>query len=83
MKTIDAVALSILGILYQIVKEDVHPLSYGVKPRELILHAMQDWSAIHASLIILEKEGYVVTRQVDTLQVLLTQKGLQWCQQKS
>jgi hypothetical protein len=41
---------------------------------------MQDWNAIHASLITLEKEGYVVTRQVDTLQILLTQKGLQWCQ---
>jgi hypothetical protein len=80
MKAIDAVALSILEILYQIVKEEGRPLSYGVKPRELILHAMQDWNTIHASLIILEKEGYVISRQVDTLQILLTEKGLRWCQ---
>jgi hypothetical protein len=82
MQTVDAVALSILEIIYQIVKEGVHPLSYGVKPRELILRSMQDWNVIHTSLTLLEKEGYLVTRQVDTLQVLLTQKGLGWCQHK-
>jgi hypothetical protein len=79
MQTIDTAAYEVLQIIYRVVKEESDPLSYQVRPRELILRSMQDWDIIYSSLEILEKEGLIVTRQLDTLRILLTQQGLDIC----
>lgn len=81
MQTVDSLPFSVLKIIFDIVKEDAYPLTYVIKPRELILRSMLDWSVIHTALADLENEGLVVTQQKDTLQILLTSKGLQLCQQ--
>jgi len=65
----------ILKLIYEIVKEDSQPLTYQLKPRELILRSMQDWSSIHTHLNFLEKEELIVTKQLDTMIITITQKG--------
>jgi predicted transcriptional regulator len=67
----------ILQIIYQIIKEDPQPLSYQCKPRELILRSMQDWNSIHLQLSLLEKEELIMTKQLDTLIIQITEKGWQ------
>jgi len=79
MQDVENLHDSILKLIYQIVKEDTYPLKYQVHPRELILRSMQDWSAIQNCLSLLETEGAIVTRQLDTFQISITEKGLQWC----
>ena len=83
MQNIETLHYPILQIIYQIVKEDPQPLKYQVHPRDLILRSMQDWSTIQASLSALEKEGLIVTRQLESLQIFLTEQGLEICQNPS
>ena len=79
MQSTDQAHYGILRILYSIIKDDPYPLKYQVHPRELILRSLQDWSEIQSSLVILEKEGLIVTRKLDTLQISLTEQGLYTC----
>lgn len=79
MQSTDQAHYGILRILYSIVKEDPYPLKYQVHPRELILRSLQDWSEIQSCLAILEKEGMILTRKVETLQISLTELGLYTC----
>lgn len=83
MQTIDTNHLMVLQIIYEIVKEDRNPLKYCIHPRELILRSMQDWSEIQLSLTALEIEGLIITRKLDTLQISLTEFGLDKCRSSS
>ena len=69
----------VLQLVYSIVKNDPYPLKYIVHPRELILRSMQEWSEIQISLQFLANEGDILTRQVDSLQISLTEQGLRKC----
>ena len=82
MQAIDKTHLSVLQIIYQIVKDDAYPLKYQLHPREIILRSMQDWSMIQSALTALENEGLVVTRRLDTLLISVTEQGLDLCQAK-
>ena len=79
MQKVESLHYSILDVIYQIVKDDAYPLKYQVHPRELILRSMQDWSSIQTSLNVLESEGKIVTRQLDTFQIAITEQGLELC----
>lgn len=66
----------VLHLIFEIVKNDMAPLSYPCKPRELILRSMLDWSVIQQYLNELEAEGLITTRQLDTLVISITDKGM-------
>lgn len=67
----------ILQVIYEIVSKDPEPLAYQCKPRELILRLLEDWSIIHQHIQLLEQEGLVRTKQLDTLVIFLTEKGME------
>lgn len=69
----------VLRLIYSIVKNDPYPLRYIIHPRELILRSMQEWSEIQISLQYLESEGDILTRQVESLRISLTEQGLRKC----
>jgi hypothetical protein len=79
MQTTESSHYKVLDVIYQIVKGDPYPLKYHIHPRELILRLMQDWSEIQSSLTFLEKEGAIVTRQLDVFEISLTEQGLKMC----
>ena len=79
MQTTESSHYKVLDVIYQIVKGDAYPLKYHIHPRELILRLMQDWSEIQSSLTFLEKEGAIVTRQLDVFEISLTEQGLKMC----
>jgi hypothetical protein len=66
-----------LTAIYTIVKQSSHPSSYLLRPREIILRLMDDWSTIQAHLKELEKEKLVVTQQLDTLVINITEEGIE------
>jgi len=65
----------ILLLIDELAHTDPQPLSYQCRPRELILRQMQDWPAIWEHVCVLESEGLVVSRQLDTMVILLTEEG--------
>ena len=65
-----------LQTIYTITKEDPQPTTYKCRPREIILRQFQDWSVIQQHLHDLEKEEMVVTRQEETLVILITASGI-------
>jgi hypothetical protein len=79
MESISQYHYQVLQIIYSIVKDDLYPLKYQIHPREIILRSMEDWSKIQAALSVLEENGWIVTRTLDTLQISMTQAGLQIC----
>lgn len=79
MQTIDTSHFAILQLIYSIVKDDSHPLKCKVHPRDLILRSMQDWSLILSSLKILEEEELITMKQLEVLQIALTQRGFDMC----
>lgn len=66
-----------LQTIYFITKQDPQPVSYQCRPREIILRQYQDWSIIQQHLILLEEEGFVLTRQMDTLIITITMAGIE------
>lgn len=66
----------VLQTIYAIVKEDASPFTYPIKPRELILRLQEDWSLIYEQLVNLQEEGLVELKQLDTLVIYITQKGI-------
>lgn len=71
----------LLHTIYEIVRQDPQPEQYACRPRELILRRMQEWSDIQQQLILLEAEGLVSTRQLDTLVIHITPAGLEKMEQ--
>jgi len=71
----------LLQVIYKIVQHDPKPQFCPVRPRELILHCMEDWSSIKAQLDFLEREEMVTTRQAETLIIHMTEKGKEYAQQ--
>jgi hypothetical protein len=65
-----------LQTIYNITQQDSHPASYQCRPREIILRQYQDWSIIQQHLGLLEQEGLVVTKQLDTLIITITEAGI-------
>ena len=63
--------------IYTITEKDPQPVTYQCRPREIILRQFQDWSIIQQHLQLLEEEGLVVTRQLDTLVINITMEGIQ------
>ena len=66
-----------LETIYTIAHQDPNPVTYLCRPREIILRQFQDWSVIHQHLELLEQEGMVVTKQMDTLIISITLAGIQ------
>jgi DNA-binding MarR family transcriptional regulator len=69
--------LKILQVIYEIVSNDPEPLAYQCRPRELILRLLEDWSIIHQHIQLMEQEGLVRTKQLDTLVIFLTERGIE------
>ena len=63
--------------IYSITEKDPQPVTYQCRPREIILRQFQDWSVIQQHLQLLEDEGLVVTKQLDTLVINITMEGIQ------
>jgi len=66
-----------LQTIYNITQQDSHPASYLCRPREIILRQFQDWSIIQQHLKLLEQDGFVVTKQLDTLVITITEAGIE------
>jgi predicted transcriptional regulator len=66
-----------LETIFNIVHQDPNPITYLCRPREIILRQFQDWSVIQQHLELLEQEGLVLTKQMDTLIVSITSSGIQ------
>jgi hypothetical protein len=66
-----------LETIFTIAHQDPNPVTYLCRPREIILRQFQDWSVIQQHLELLEKEGLVVTKQMDTLIISITSSGIQ------
>ena len=65
-----------LQTIYNITKNDPRPITYLCRPREIILRQFQDWSIIQQHLKLLEEEGFIVTKQMDTLVITITTEGI-------
>ena len=72
----------ILRTIYDIVKHDPEPQTYLCRPREIILRQFLDWSIIQQHLNLLEKEELVTTKQLDTLVISITAKGIKKLKEK-
>jgi len=66
-----------LETIFTIAHQDPNPVTYLCRPREIILRQFQDWSVIQQHLELLEQEGLVVTKQMDTLIISITNSGIQ------
>ena len=66
-----------LETIYNIAHQDPNPITHLCRPREIILRQFQDWSIIQQHLELLEQEGMVVTKQMDTLIISITLSGIQ------
>lgn len=66
-----------LQTIYNISQQDPQPITYQCRPREIILRQFQDWSVIQQHLKLLEDEGLVITRQLDTLVISITHAGIE------
>ena len=66
-----------LQTIYTITNQDPQPVTYLCRPREIILRQFQDWSIIQQHLKLLEEEGFVVTKQLDTLVITITMAGIE------
>lgn len=66
-----------LQTIYSITTQDPQPATYLCRPREIILRQFQDWSVIQQHLTLLENEGFVVTKQLDTLVISITPSGIE------
>ena len=66
-----------LETIFTIAHQDPNPVTYLCRPREIILRQFQDWSIIQQHLELLEQEGLVVTKQMDTLIISITSSGIQ------
>lgn len=67
----------LLFTIYEIVKDQPHPLEYSCRPRELILRQFQDWPAIQEHLKLLEEEELITTEQQNTLVIRITRAGME------
>ena len=65
-----------LQTIYNITKSDPRPITYLCRPREIILRQFQDWSVIQQHLKLLEEEGFIITKQMDTLVITITAEGI-------
>ena len=66
-----------LQTIYTITEKDPQPVTYPCRPREIILRQFQDWSIIEKHLRLLEEEGLVITKQLDTLIITITKAGIE------
>jgi hypothetical protein len=66
-----------LETIYTIAHQDPNPITYLCRPRQIILRQFQDWSVIQQHLELLEQEGMVITKQMDTLIISITLSGIQ------
>lgn len=66
-----------LQTIYSITEQDPQPVTYQCRPREIILRQFQDWSIIQQHLKLLEEEGLVMTKQLDTLIITITNAGIE------
>lgn len=65
-----------LQTIYSITQHDPQPVTYPCRPREIILRQFQDWSVIQQHLRLLEEEGFVLMKQLDTLVITITNAGI-------
>ena len=66
-----------LETIFNITKEDPQPTTYKCRPREIILRQFQDWSVINQHLQLLEAEGLIITRQEETMVIMITISGME------
>jgi hypothetical protein len=66
-----------LQTIFNITHLDPHPSTYPCRPREIILRQFQDWSIIQQHLKLLEQDGLVILKQLDTLVINITIAGIE------
>jgi predicted transcriptional regulator len=65
-----------LRTIFDIAKHDPKPQTYLCRPREIILRQFLDWTIVQHHLALLEVEELVITKQLDTLVISITEKGI-------
>jgi predicted transcriptional regulator len=69
----------ILQVLYDIVKDQPHPLQYHCNTREIILRLKGNWQSEY--LEELASENLILVKKSSTIVLLLTEKGFQKAKQ--
>jgi Mn-dependent DtxR family transcriptional regulator len=69
----------ILQVLYDIVKDQPHPLQYHCNTREIILRLKGNWQSEY--LEELARENLIQIKKSSTVVLLLTEKGLEKAKQ--
>jgi hypothetical protein len=69
----------ILKVLYDITKNDPHPLQYHCSTREILLRLKGAWQAEY--LEELAREKLIQIKKANTVVVLMTEKGMEKAKQ--
>ena len=65
-----------LKTIYNIVKNEHHPLTYPLSLREIIVRNLSGWDTIQQHLNQLMEEELIVMKQLDVKTISITQAGL-------
>ena len=63
-----------LHTIYEIVKDDPHPLNYQCSTRDIILHHDGGWQQDH--LDMLAEEGMIIFKKLERIFICITENGL-------
>jgi len=66
-----------LQAIYALVKDNPQPLDCMVRTRDLILRQDLPWDEVSGHLKELEEDGLVNLKQLSTVAISITEKGLQ------
>lgn len=69
----------ILQVLYDIIKDDPHPLQYHCNTREILLRLRGAWQPEYLEELVREK--LIQVKKSTTVVVLLTEKGMEKAKQ--
>ncbi len=65
-----------LQTIFEIVKNDAHPLTYLCSAREIILRQFCGWDVIQRHLQLLAEKEFVVVKHLDKIAISITQTGM-------
>ncbi len=65
----------ILKVLYDITKDDPHPLQYHCSTREILLRLKGNWQQEYLEELV--KEKLILVKRSNTVVILLTEKGFE------
>lgn len=65
-----------LKTIFNIVKNDPHPLSYSLHLREILVRHLEGWDVVQQHINQLVADELIVLRQLDIRTISITQSGL-------